>query len=94
MSSLFPDPGTTAQLSRAKLCLRAHQRYPPGPGSKYKMRSKGLRDKARKQRAHNGILPCLELDNSPMASWWAVDYSVGGKGSGVSLVDFIPSFVK
>lgn len=67
---------------------------PPAPGPKYKMKSEGLRDKARKQRAHNGILPCLELDNSPMTSWWAVDYSVGGKGSGASPVDFTPSFAK
>lgn len=29
-----------------------------------------------------------------MTSWWAVDYSVGGKGSGVSPVNFVPSFVK
>lgn len=65
---------------------------PPGLGARGQ--EQGNQDKARKQRDWNGILPCLELGNCPLTSWWAADHSVGGKGAGASPVDFVPSFVQ
>lgn len=94
--SAYTDALSNAKLHLcASLCCSGHiWRYPSRPRIYTQDGEQGNRDNARKQKDHNGILPCHELDNSPMTSWWAVDCSVGGKGSGVSPVNFVPSFVK